>query len=309
MATDSVFNNVNLLHNIREADVPVRFRGVNGGGKPLIATMCGDFLDICNVYICENASANLLSFSDLRTQSDVNLEYDYSSNIFIITTHNDNEYIFNLRDKLYTCNFGNNAYIYDTVLERESLYTERQIRAARDVRIMLKRLGSPNRNEIANMIKYNVFMNCPYTYEDIYRAYDIYGPDLRELRGKTVRRVPIASKPYMIPRVVPSELTLNIDIFYIDNDAYLVSVSSDIAMTMVNYLGRLNIKDGKIPVRSATVVFKHLLQHINNYKARNFFVKMINCDGEGAFAVVSEDLKARGIAVNTFGPEQHVGVV
>ena len=156
------------------------------------------------------------------------------------------------------------------------------------------------------MIRYNVFANCPFTYEDIYRAYDIYGPDLRELRGKTIRHVPIAPNPRSLPRVVPSELTLNTDIFYVDNDAFLVSVSSDIALTMVNHLGRINVKDGKVPVRSASVVNlkSHLLQHINNYQ-----ITTIYCDGEGAFGAIVEDLKSIGITVNPVGPNMHVGVV
>ena len=308
MATDSIFMNKNLLTNIRKSDQPVYFNGVNKAGDPLLVTLCGDFLDVCTVFYSPDANANLISFSDLRMFTDSLIEYDYSMNAFTLTTSSETQYVFDLKNKLYTCNMRN-ASVHETVAQREMQYTERELRTARDVRVMLRRLGSPNRFEVADMIKYNVFRNCPYSYDDIYRTYDIYGPDLLELRGKTVRRVPTPATPNRLPRVVPSEIDLFVDIFYVDSDAFLVSVSSKIALTMVDYLGRINTKGNKAHARNTESVKKHLFRHINNYRARNFRIVTVNCDGEGAFNAVADDLRAIGIDVNPHGPGQHVSVV
>jgi hypothetical protein len=229
-------------------------------------------------------------------------------NCFTLTTGNDSEYVFTMKNKLYTCDMRR-AKIFESVAQRELQYTARELRTARDVRVMLRRLGSPNRYEVADMIKYNVFRNCPYSYKDIYLTYDVYGPDLCELRGKTVRHVPLPATPYSLPRIVPSELTLNVDLFYIDSDAYLVSVSSHIALTMVDYLGRINMRGNKIHARNALHVKKYLYRQINNYRARNFRITSINCDGEGAFNAITDDLRSIGIDVNLHGPGQHVSVV
>jgi hypothetical protein len=52
-----------------------------------------------------------------------------------------------------------------------------------------------------------------------------------------------------------------------------------------------------------------MLDQIHQYKSRNFTVKAINSDGEGAIGAIKGDLGAQGIELNPTGAGQHVGPI
>ena len=93
-----------------------------------------------------------------------------------------------------------------------------------------------------------------------------------------------------------------IDIMFVDSDAFLISVTQPLGLTMINELGRTRGSRNIQSVRSA------LQRQIAPYKAKDFRISTIHTDGEGAVASISNELQTSGIEVNPSGPGQHVAV-
>jgi hypothetical protein len=83
--------------------------------------------------------------------------------------------------------------------------------------------------------------NCPITSTDVANANTIFGPDLATLKGKTVRITPppVATDYVQIPNEIMSlnrNVTLAIDIMFVNGLPFLVSISRKIKFTTVEYL-------------------------------------------------------------------------
>ena len=108
--------------------------------------------------------------------------------------------------------------------------------------------------------------NCPFTKRDILRAKDIFGPNLRSLKGKTNRKRPsklIINTLYGLPEGILEEhgnVTLATDIMYINKNPFIVTTSRSIYFRTVEM-----IKEE----RKAKII-KSLQQVINTYHGRCF---------------------------------------
>ena len=51
-------------------------------------------------------------------------------------------------------------------------------------------LGFPSERDFDNMVRLNMIVNFPVTFDDIENAKLIFGPDITSLKGKSVRRKP-----------------------------------------------------------------------------------------------------------------------
>ena len=63
-------------------------------------------------------------------------------------------------------------------------------------------LGFPSEKDFGNMVRSNIIVNCPVTFEDVKNAKFIFGPDVTSLKGKLVNRKPtsIVTDYVEIPR-------------------------------------------------------------------------------------------------------------
>jgi hypothetical protein len=73
-----------------------------------------------------------------------------------------------------------------------------------------------------------------FTVEDVVRAYEIYGPDLQAVRGKTVKRK-VTQAPAK-EKIVDSRVTLHIDLIFLSVVSFLVGYSRPICMLMWEFL-------------------------------------------------------------------------
>ena len=99
-----------------------------------------------------------------------------------------------------------------------------------------------------------------------------------------------------LPREISSDLVLNTDIMFVNSNAFLISVSTPLGLTMVNELG---YSKGS---RSIKTIAPALMQQLDTYSSRQFNVKTIKTDGEGAIIAMTQVLNQRGIVVNPAGP-------
>jgi hypothetical protein len=51
-------------------------------------------------------------------------------------------------------------------------------------------IANPTESEFAWMVREQLLTNCPVTVRDIDKNYQIFGPDVANLRGKTTRTKP-----------------------------------------------------------------------------------------------------------------------
>ena len=180
-----------------------------------------------------------------------------------------------------------------TIDENEKLFAPRQVRDAKVARELMRRLGYVSAKDEAAMLNSGAILNCPVTAADVYRATRIYGKDIATLKGKTVASPSKTVKVEYIPRPVSSTLTLHVDIMFIENDPYLISVSTPLLLTMVNHLG------GQ---KTTKVIREALNKQIAAYRAEAFEIRNILTDGEGGVHALTEELNAKGITVNLAGP-------
>ena len=291
-ATVSIFKEKELLKNIRKIKEKVTINGI--GGK-IIVNEIGDYDFFGEVYYSPNASANVLCFHDLQEK----FEVIYDDITFTVKLPNDKEIQFTSQEKLYynpllqineSCNV-------QTVESNQMLYSKREVKRADDALELKRKLGYPSTADMIKMISTGAILNCPVTVADIKRAINIYGPDLASLKGKTVTRksrIAYAEKPVI--KFQNAEITLCIDIMYINGISFLITVSEDLGLLMIGELKSKNINHIKDVLNTI----------INYYRSASFVVKMIKTDGESAVIALSTYFNGRGIIINQTGKNQHV---
>jgi hypothetical protein len=113
--------------------------------------------------------------------------------------------------------------------------------------------------------------------EDAMVAYKVWGPSVATLKGKTVRKRPepiktdIVSIPKEI-RELHKEVTLTIDIFFVNKIPFFLTLSRVLYFTTVTHL----------PDRSLDQIFKALKGIFYYYLQQGFRVTLITGDGEFA---------------------------
>ena len=80
--------------------------------------------------------------------------------------------------------------LLETVEDNKQHYTQRQIDKAKVARALYHSLGTPTVKDYKAIIRMNAIKNCPVTMEDIDLAESIYGKDIGNIKGKTVRTKP-----------------------------------------------------------------------------------------------------------------------
>ncbi len=69
-------------------------------------------------------------------------------------------------------------------------FTKHQIKQAIKARRLMGMIGAPTERENQGLVRLNLLKDCPITNSDIVHANKIFGPDLANIRGKTVWRKP-----------------------------------------------------------------------------------------------------------------------
>ena len=152
----SVFNNMELLENIREAPAKMSIQGIDSSGPPLIATLIGDFRPLgVTAYYHPRSAANVLCFYDVATTAMV--EYNQQENVYrCIHPDYGHEFIFN--PEIDPSNPEHKMYrnhdlaiqppltgmALTTVAELEHGYSKRQLELAKVARKLGKDMGYPS---------------------------------------------------------------------------------------------------------------------------------------------------------------------
>jgi hypothetical protein len=276
-STVDIFCNKKLVSNVRRAPESLTLKS-NGG--ELIVSHIADVSDYDEpVWFSKRAIANIFALKNMKKQYKVT--YDSEEESFLV--HRESSGLPNLAFKEH----GNGLHFFDprtadfafveTVESNMQLFSKRQIDRANKARSLYASLGFPSRHDFLWILRFNQIKDCPVTVDDAMVAYKIWGPSIAALKGKTVRKHPEPVKFETVPipkeiRELHKEVTLAIDIFFVNTIPFFVTLSRSLYFTTVTHL----------PNRKLGEIFKALKGIFYYYLQRGFRVTCITGDGEFA---------------------------
>ena len=106
-------------------------------------------------------------------------------------------------------------------------------------------LGFLSERDLDNMVRSNMIVNSPVTFDNVKNSKLLFGPDINSLKGKSVRRNPdsVVTDYVDIPREIlesHKELEVLTEIMFINKLPFLVSINQQLKFTMIEYLSRKN---------------------------------------------------------------------
>ena len=301
-ANCGIFKNRNILTDIRISNETATINGIGGN---LTTNVIGTFNNRHDVYYHPDAVANILSHS-AEKDNGATISYDNDKDEYAMTFEDDDTYIpltFQRVGGLYcidTRNMDESYYAmhnHSTTVKMNKLkYTKREVKRADEAIKLRRRLSFPADETIPRL---QTIINIPTTRKDLVRSVDIYGKDRNSLRGKATKKKTKTIYQESIHK--PSDVSqhLNIDIFFIDGEGYLISV-----LTPLDY-----VQISRIQNRLSEALRAAVYHHLATAESEDFQVTHILCDGEKGFAAFFNALRIAGYLINPAGPGQHVPIV
>ena len=315
-ASLNVFSNIDLLRNVREADVSVTMTGIQLGAEGIRVDQVGDFSDLGEVYFCENASANVLSFAQ-QINAGSKIEYESNRDQFELRSKSSGKtYVFARKNvkgsegRFYTYDtrsefeLAPDAAMVQTVEENLGRFTKREVKQAKLARELLARMGFPSVTEAISMM--NSGTNFDVTARDFQVAESIWGKDRASLQGKTTKRASPIADVSIQGVTVQQQQILSVDIMFVDKIPFLVGVATPLDLTIATSLMTLDVLR---PSRAAEVVKRGILYFISVLASQHFTTPLLMSDGEGAIAKMQTELNAIGVEVDISGAGGHVARV
>ena len=308
-ASVNVFCNADLIRNIGVAEKDITLQGVDAGAKEIHISEEGDSRSLGKACYSEKTAANILSYA-VMVDSGNNISYHQPSDSFTLTPKGDKETFVSTKNaagsggRFYYCDVGdkeNDRVLVETVAENMKVYTKREISGATNARDMLGKMGYPSISEAISIIGNG--KNFDITAHDFAVADAIWGTDIATLKGKTVKRATIPSDSTMGPIIAQVELTLSVDVMFIEGVPSLVGVASPLDLTLAVSLTSLDTSRAS---RSASVIKKGVVDMMATLRSRNVFVTLIMTDGEGAIGAIATELRQMGIELDVSGAGGHM---
>ncbi len=128
-----------------------------------------------------------------------------------------------------------------TIMEMKAAHMPRERQAVQLAWWIQSIIMYPADRELKQVIDNHLIPNCPITGQDVVNAERIYGPNLGNLKGKTVAcpGADTTDQPDPVPDVVMSAhhgITICMDIMYINKVTFLVTISKHIGFGTIEYI-------------------------------------------------------------------------
>jgi hypothetical protein len=135
-----------LLKSVRPAGKKIRVKGV--GGVQMVVEHIGNLEGFFEVYACNEARANILSFAAVEDMYEVT----YSRGEGFTVHMPERDIVFRRRDNLYVVDWAGVGSVHATVQENESLYSAEQVRRANLAHEFIRNCGYPSLAEAVHII-------------------------------------------------------------------------------------------------------------------------------------------------------------
>jgi hypothetical protein len=199
-----------FLTNLRFSEVPIRIKGIDAGAAPITCNVIGTHCHFGDIYICDMASANVLSGVKLIEEHVVT----WSQAGATVTVADGTAYLFRKRGMLLACNLDHDVTPpatsiaqqvltvgTSTVRQRERQFSMREVIGAKRA-LELKLNSGLLSNKDLSKIPWRGMGIVP---KDVARAEYIYGRDFETAVGRTTQRdhgrvaeyVPVSLPPYV----------------------------------------------------------------------------------------------------------------
>ena len=131
--------------------------------------------------------------------------------------------------------------LVNTVDDNREGFTRREYEGAKAVWRALGLVRYPLEQDFTNTVSSNMIVNFPVRPQDIKNADKIFSPDVPSIKSKSVMRRPeaVVSDYFEILEEILSMntgLEVSADVMFINNLAFLVSVSKLIKFTTIEYI-------------------------------------------------------------------------
>jgi hypothetical protein len=256
---------------------------------------------------CSDGPANVISMSDVEDKYRMTWIPGES-----ITVHMDEQdLVFKRREKMWVAdlsdwivqeedrtqdNYNNLSLL--TVQEREDLYTCREVRKAQEVGEFLKSLGYPTQKEAIGIVRDGNIKNIPYTAEDVRRYFEIYGPQVPGIRGKTIKRQAIlVGEEDRGAKLQITNQEMTADVMHTGNEKLLVTISKPLGLTLVQPVTSL----------SKDALGKALEGHINTLRSRGFDTRRVYVDPHKSLHALQGSFP--GVEIDPSGAADHLNVI
>ena len=317
-ASVNVFCNPNLLTDIRRSKHGILLNGVQLKAPGVRVDLEGDFGEVGPVYFSQGSTANILSFAAMVDRG-ADIKYDQKEGRFTLQPKGSrNIYSFcrqqipGSNGRFYVCDVRSMVRavptqhpaamaLVSTVSANMQRFTKREVASAAKARELLARMGYPPVDMAIAMIRGG--NNFGVSENDFRIAHSIWGKCLASLKGKTHKMTSPASDISITPVKVQQEQVLAVDIMYLNNTAVLIGVSTPLDLTLSGSLMRLDLEK---PSRAAPIVKGALDEMLCTLKSRNFVVRLIMSDGEGAIGKLTPYLMSLGMEVDVSAAGGHV---
>jgi hypothetical protein len=131
--------------------------------------------------------------------------------------------------------------LVNTVRENFEGYSRHEVEKAKEAQRIQGMIANPTERDFAGMVHEQLLTNCPVTVRDIDNAYQFFGPDLANLRGKTPRTKPerVQVKYVHIPWdfvQLCKYVTLVADVMFVNGLPFLVTSSRGLSLVTIEHL-------------------------------------------------------------------------
>ena len=191
-----------------------------------------------------------------------------------------------------------------TVEQNMSVYTPREIAGAKQARELYEHLIYPSVKDFYHIIQTGGIKDCPVTLEDAKRSFKIFGPHVMKGKGNAVRKTNKFRQSNIVamPRELlkaHKEVTLCIDMFFINKLVFLITYSNKICYTTTTHVSTKGVKH----------YWPYLLQVLQRYAARGLCVVTIRGDFEfnGIKGLVA--LLPTATTLDLSAENEHIGAV
>ncbi len=195
---------------------------------------------------------------------------------------------------------SNNLLMVNTVRKNFEGFIKHEIKMAQEARKLQGMIGNPMDREFTGMVHEKLIANSPVTVHDVQDAYQIFGPDLANLRGKTTRsksehmRVDYVKIPWDFVEM-HKYVTIVADMMFVNGLPFLVISSRGISLITIEFL----------PSRTAKCLASSMEQVVRIYIRAGFIVQTSMMDMK--FEKLGNMLP--GITLNTTAAQEHVGEI
>ena len=175
-----------LLEDIQECD-PVRINGI--GGVQIVVNETGYLRDLdIRVYTNSKVMCSVVSFAEVEDRYKVL----YLPREGFVVHLDDRDICFKRCGKLFVAEWYEvmtRTMVCATTQENEATYTKKEVSKAKTAYELIKTSGYPSVSEFVGLLEHGNVVGIPsVTWDDVRRAYKIYGQPVAYVRGKMTKK-------------------------------------------------------------------------------------------------------------------------